>query len=809
MMVFRRSNVVSVLLFVTLLIGMSYAGSLSVSLNVQKPAMDAGQNTTINASITGGTGNYICSWSYLNLFSPSKAGTFGSNSCNTTFYGNASDLGNPEQINVNVNDNASNTGSASTYVGVDTKLTLNLNASANTIYADNSIQITNNTVNGSVEYSGSGNYASYSYVVPANVIQEGNSFLFNYPGIYTITEKVVDTNNEAAYASINITVLPSAIPTAPPLSANIIPLKATIDQTQSQNIIVNATGGSGNDVYSFFVNNVLTQATASNVLVFTPNTQGTYDIYAEVTDSANDVANTVNSVVTVNPLPSITLSPSTANIMLNQQIKISNISTAGTLPYTYSYTNTPGLTRNGNNFSAAVPGTYNIKETITDSLGEQASANATITVLAPTITVQILPISATIDLGQNVVFSSAVTGGYGAYTYNWIANNLQVGSENTLLLEPNTSGTYNVYLTVTDSNGDTGRSINSTVTVNPALSIAITASSNTVYVGNSIEISNVTSGGTSPYVYSYTVTPNALENGNNFTFQNKGSYLITETVMDSKGSLAKANASIIVNAIPTTLSASITPSNSTIHKKQEITLTANVLTNAANNSYMYEWYVKTPKSSNYSLIANATLKNYTFDTFPQTTLGTYYFIVNVDDVTSNMIVNSSVAMVNVITPASCHNPHYNTSNCDNDNQKSCKGNDDNDNYNGGWNTWNVNSQGNKNTWNWNGQGSWNNNGNENQEENCNNQYNYTGYNNTRTHYNVSKDNCYELYVNFGDNYSNYNNSYQNYSYNNNQDNWFNVNTNSQNNYSQGVYSNNNNKNSNNKDNQNYENNWFG
>ncbi|MGC8479763.1 MAG: hypothetical protein ACP5M9_03815, partial [Candidatus Micrarchaeia archaeon] len=65
-MVFRRSGVVSVLIFVTLLIGLSYAGSLSVNLNVQRPAMDAGQNTTINASITGGTGNYICSWSYFN-----------------------------------------------------------------------------------------------------------------------------------------------------------------------------------------------------------------------------------------------------------------------------------------------------------------------------------------------------------------------------------------------------------------------------------------------------------------------------------------------------------------------------------------------------------------------------------------------------------------------------------------------------------------------------------------------------------------------------------------------------------------------
>ena len=306
-MVFRRSNVVSVLLFVTLLIGMSYAGSLSVNLNVQKPVMDAGQNTTINASITGGTGNYICSWSYFNPYAPSIGGTFGSNSCNTTFYGNVSDLGTPEQINVNVNDNASNTGSASTDIAINPRLTLNIFASANTIYAGNVIKITNNTFNNTYKvYSGSGDYVSYKYIVPTNVVQEGNSFLFSYPGIYTIKEGVTDTNNETEYASVNITVLSSAIPTAPPLFANITPLQATIDQTQSQNIIVNATGGSGNDVYSFFVNNILTQSTTSNVLVFTPNTKGTYDIYAEVTDSANDVANTVNSVVTVNPLLSVT-----------------------------------------------------------------------------------------------------------------------------------------------------------------------------------------------------------------------------------------------------------------------------------------------------------------------------------------------------------------------------------------------------------------------------------------------------------------------------------------------------------------------
>ncbi len=803
-MVFAKLGIYSVIMAV-FVFGLAYAGTLSVNVTPQQGVIDAGYNTLITTSITGGTAPYTCSWSYFNLFTPSAGGNFGGSSCNVIFYGNASDLGNPEQINVNVNDNSGNSGSGSTYMGVDTRLTLNIFPTTNTVYAGNSIIFTNNTVNGSVEYSGSGDYISYKYLnVSSNVIKQGNTFLFNYPGVYRITEEVEDTNNANATATANITVLPNAVPAAPPINAILSPLTGTLDVGQSKVLNVNVTGGTGAYTYAWFVDNVIVSGETANIFSFSENVPSTYKIYSKITDSNGATANTVNSIILVNALPSITLKPITQTIDITQTASLKNTTINGTPPYTYAYEFNGNVNENGNNFTFKAPGTYNIKETATDAVGESTSANATVFVNAPKINATIAPVSSIIDVGQNAILSSKVSGGFGAYVYLWKVNGNDNATTNTLYLSPGI-GTYNINLEVTDAVGDIGTSNNAVLTVNPLPTITIAASENTVYVGSNILITNNTIGGTQPYTYSYVVSNNAIRNGNNFSFMHNGMYNITETVTDSKGK--SNNASVIITVLnkPVVVSASITPNNSTVHKKQEITLTANVITNAANDSYVYKWYVKTPNSSNYYIIENATLKNYTFDTFPQTTLGIYYFIINVNDITSNIIVNSTVATVNVITPASCYNPQYNTSNCDNDNQKICIGNEDN--YNQSWNTWNVNSQGYWNTSDWNGQGNWNDSGTQNNDSNCGNLYNYSRYNNTKTQYNVSKDNCYNLYVNFGHDYSNYNNTYikyQNSPNNNKQRHWFNV----QDNYLQHI---NNNKNHNNhgiSNNQGYKNNWF-
>src|SRR5208283_5654330 len=137
------------------------------------------------------------------------------------------------------------------------------------------------------------------------------------------------------------------------------------------------------------------------------------------TDNSGVVANSVNSVITVNSKPAITLSPSTSTIDTGNSVIFSNTVTGGTSPFTYAYTYSPstGVSQSGNTFTFANSGTYNFFETVTDNAGVVAnSVNSVITVNSkPAITLS--PSTSTIDTGNSVIFSNTVTGGTSPFTY--------------------------------------------------------------------------------------------------------------------------------------------------------------------------------------------------------------------------------------------------------------------------------------------------------------------------------------------------------------------------------------------------------
>jgi len=87
---------------------------------------------------------------------------------------------------------------------------------------------------------------------------------------------------------------------------------------------------------------------------------------------------------------------------------------------------------------------------------------------APTpLTVSISPVSASILLGQQVTFTSTVTGGTPPYTYQWYLNNQPVSGANTTTwtFKPTATGIYYVFLKVTDAAGNTAQSEPAKVTV--------------------------------------------------------------------------------------------------------------------------------------------------------------------------------------------------------------------------------------------------------------------------------------------------------------------------------------------------------
>lgn len=664
----KRFWILSLVLSV-LVIGTSYGATLSVGVTAQNPVIDAGYNTTVYANITGGNGSYSCAWSYYDLFVTSRSGNFGNSSCVAVFHGNVSDESNPDVINVNVTDTAGNKGSGSTYEGVDTRLVLNLIPQTDTIYAGNSIKFTNNTQNGTVQYTGSEYYTSYKYLnISSNVNRSGNSFFFGKAGSYKITEEVSDTNNANATAQANITVLP----TFTPLNSSIYPTYKKIDLGQSEVLKANTTGGTGNYTYAWFVNNVKAVANQST-FTFIGDNPGNYNVYAVVHDNQNDSFKTNNSTINVNPAVKIQLTPSTQTILITQTASLQNITTGGEAPYNYTYVYNSNVTQKGNNFTFKYPGTYTIKETATDSFGQSNYTTATVNVEAPALVVNVKPNLTVLDLGQNATLYSNVSGGFGNYSYQWIINGVNNATTKTLNVAPKV-GNYTINLNVKDSANDSTLSNNATVIVNPLPLIKLIVLNTTIYTNTTILLSNVTTYGTAPYTYSYKITPtnNVTLINNSATFEGTGSYNITEMVTDSKGKTATSSVVINVSKVPYKpqyLNVSITPENFTIHKKESLALYADTVSTSSVNNYTYAWYVKTPYTSGFVAIADSNSAKYVFDTYPQSALGVYYFKAHVTDLTTNLSSNSSLAVITLTTPASCKNPHYSSINCDNDNQE--------------------------------------------------------------------------------------------------------------------------------------------
>lgn len=85
----------------------------------------------------------------------------------------------------------------------------------------------------------------------------------------------------------------------------------------------------------------------------------------------------------------------------------------------------------------------------------------------PPPSISITPLSASIYVGQSVVFTSSVSGGTTPYSYQWYLNNAPVSgaTASNWTFTPTTSGTYSVYLKVTDANNNTAQSETAKITV--------------------------------------------------------------------------------------------------------------------------------------------------------------------------------------------------------------------------------------------------------------------------------------------------------------------------------------------------------
>jgi len=428
-------------------------------------------------------------------------------------------------------------------------------------------------------FTASGSPGPYTYVLtgalPAGVTFTGDTLAGTptVPGSYPITVTATDTVLVGAGAPFSVTQNYTLDVPAPTIVVDPATLPDPIAGTAYSQAL-SATGGVG--PYTFAVSAGSLPAgitlTAGGTLAGTTNEVGTFNVTVTATDANGQTGARAYTLTVAAPV--LTMTPPAGTLSAPYGVAYSQVFTASGSPGPYSYVLTgalpAGMTFSGNTLSGTptVPGSYPITVTATDTVLTGAGApfsvtqNYTLDVPAPVIVVA----PATIPdgtAGQAYSATLSATGGVGPYTFAVTTGALPAGvtlsSTGTVAGTPTASGTFNVTVTATDANGQTGAQAYTVTIAVPALTLTpATLPSGVVGVAYSQTLA--TTGGVAPYTYAVTAgaLPGGLTLAANGTLSGTptaaGTFNATITVTDSTtgtaATLAQAYTIEIVFAPP-------------------------------------------------------------------------------------------------------------------------------------------------------------------------------------------------------------------------------------------------------------------
>jgi len=171
------------------------------------------------------------------------------------------------------------------------------------------------------------------------------------------------------------------------------------------------------------------------------------------------------------------------------------------------------------------------------------TTNATTTILSSApLTISLATPPTTVDAGQSVTFTNSSAGGSGPLTYSYFAMGgtyVANGDQITFM----TPGTYYVSETVSDGTSS-ATSASVEITVDPLPTVSLTATSDSVYTGQSVTFTNSSTG--TGLAFSYAVSGGTegtdyVFNGSQATFMTAGTYNVTESATDGLGGIGTSS----------------------------------------------------------------------------------------------------------------------------------------------------------------------------------------------------------------------------------------------------------------------------
>jgi PKD repeat protein len=398
---------------------------------------------------------------------------------------------------------------------------------------------------------------TYQWYLNNSTVPDANSSTWAYmpteTGSYVVFVKVNDSVGTQAMSN-TVTVKVNA---APSVTASLS--SATLDVGQSVTLNSTVSGGTSPYSYQWYLNGLAVKGATSATWTHIFNSSGSYTVYLRVTDAVSYSAVSNASAVTVNILPSVTVSPHSAALDTNQSVTFTSSISGGTSPYSYQwYLNgapVTGATGASWAYTFTSSGSCTVYLEVTDAVSETAISNAAVVTVNVPPSIIVSPGLATLDVSQSVTFTSTVFGGTSPYSYKWYLNGvLQTGTTGTWTFTPTSSGSYSVNVTLTDAVGTIATSNVATITVNARPSVTVSLGSVALDAGASQTFTSTVSGGTSPYSYQWYLNGSAVAgaSGSSWTctFNSPGFYTVNVVVIDAVGVSATSSPMAITVKTP-------------------------------------------------------------------------------------------------------------------------------------------------------------------------------------------------------------------------------------------------------------------
>ncbi len=481
----------------------------SVVIHASHNPTDTGIAVNFTSSISGGTPGYAYSW------------TINGENYSTSYVDYTFTLPGTFSVSLQITDRNGNTASdqieevvnADPTVVVDAQYTRVDQGVNDTFYAD---------------VSGGSSPFNYTWSLGGQVLNYSQEFHLNFTslGTYTINLTLVDSLGKTTSASIVVTVIkkPSAA------------IEGSNETDVSTSTYWEGYGSYGTAPYEYYwyINGVNTSS--GLYLDYSFPKAGTYNISLLIIDADGAKAKAYMDI-SVNPLPSISISSSVDTTDIGTSIVFSSSISGGSPFYNYTWRiSSLGFVgyQSSLTYDFTSPGTYNVTVEITDGSGNSASASMTVIIHrlpAPKIKAEY----SNIDVNVTDSFNSNVTGGTAPYSYSWSINGVYEGNGTSLSYSFSTPGIYTVKLAISDSAGVKASYITDvSVQAYPVASIISSRSDIDANVPDTFRASGT--GGVGPYTYEWIIGGHTFSNDTvSYSFASSGNYTVQLVIADSFG----------------------------------------------------------------------------------------------------------------------------------------------------------------------------------------------------------------------------------------------------------------------------------